>query len=43
VARTTYGVIGVKVWVFKGLYSELKEGEVESKAAGARPRARGRR
>ncbi len=43
VARTTYGVIGVKVWVFKGMYSELKEGEVESKAAGARPRARGRR
>lgn len=40
---TTYGVIGVKVWIYKGLYSELKEGEIESKAAGARPRARGRR
>ena len=40
---TTYGVIGVKVWVYKGMYSELKEGEVESRAAGARPRARGRR
>jgi small subunit ribosomal protein S3 len=40
---TTYGVIGVKVWVYKGMYAELKEGEVESRAAGARPRARGRR
>jgi len=42
-SRTTYGIIGVKVWVYKGMYSELKEGEIESKAAGARPRARGRR
>ncbi len=41
-AFTTYGVIGVKVWVFKGFYKQLKEEEVESKAAGARPRARGR-
>ncbi len=41
--RTTYGIIGVKVWIFKGMYEELKEGEVTSKAAGARPRARGRR
>lgn len=40
---TTYGVIGVKVWVYNGMYSEVKEGEIESKAAGARPRARGRR
>jgi small subunit ribosomal protein S3 len=40
---TTYGVIGVKVWVFKGFYNQLTESEVESKAAGARPRARGRR
>ncbi|MFP4144506.1 MAG: 30S ribosomal protein S3 [Phycisphaeraceae bacterium] len=40
---TTYGVIGVKVWVYKGMYSEVAEGEVESRAAGARPRARGRR
>jgi len=39
---TTYGSIGVKVWVYHGLYHELTEGEVESKAAGARPRARGR-
>lgn len=42
-SNTTYGVIGVKVWVFKGMYSEVSEAEVESKAAGARPRARGRR
>jgi small subunit ribosomal protein S3 len=40
---TTYGIIGVKVWIYKGLYSEIAEGEIESKAAGARPRARGRR
>lgn len=42
-AFTTYGAIGVKVWVYKGMYRELSEAEVESKAAGARPRARGRR
>jgi len=42
-SHTTYGIIGVKVWIFKGLYSEVVEGEIESKAAGARPRARGRR
>lgn len=41
-AFTTYGAIGVKVWVYKGMYREVAEGEVESKAAGARPRARGR-
>ncbi|MEX0776221.1 MAG: 30S ribosomal protein S3 [Phycisphaeraceae bacterium] len=40
---TTYGVIGVKVWVYKGMYKEVSEAEIESKAAGARPRARGRR
>lgn len=40
---TTYGVIGVKVWIYNGMYSEVQEGEIESKAAGARPRARGRR
>lgn len=42
-AQTTYGIIGVKVWVYNGPYKELAEGEIESKAAGARPRARGRR
>ena len=40
---TTYGVIGVKVWVYKGLYTEVSDADVESRAAGARPRARGRR
>ncbi len=40
---TTYGVIGVKVWIYKGFYNQVTEGDVESKAAGARPRARGRR
>ena len=42
-SQTSYGTIGVKVWVYKGMYNEVAEGEVESKAAGARPRARGRR
>ncbi|HZW08697.1 MAG TPA: 30S ribosomal protein S3 [Phycisphaerales bacterium] len=44
-AVTTYGVIGVKVWIYKGLYGEeiQREEEPESRAAGARPRARGRR
>ena len=42
-AQTTYGIIGVKVWVYNGPYKKLAEGEIESKAAGARPRARGRR
>lgn len=42
-SHTTYGTIGVKVWVYNGMYNELKEDEIESKAAGARPRARGRR
>ena len=41
-SHTNYGLIGVKVWVFKGLYEEIVEGEIESRAAGARPRARGR-
>ena len=41
-AQTTYGIIGVKVWVYNGPYKELAEGEIESQAAGARPRARGR-
>ncbi|MCC5828669.1 MAG: 30S ribosomal protein S3 [Phycisphaeraceae bacterium] len=42
-SRTTYGVIGVKVWIYKGMYTEKQEQEYESKAAGARARARGRR
>ncbi len=40
---TTYGAIGVKVWVYKGMYSEELSEENQSNAAGARPRARGRR
>lgn len=42
-AYTTYGTIGVKVWIYKGMYQQVTDAEVESKAAGARPRARGRR
>jgi len=39
---TTYGIIGVKVWIYKGPYSSEKE-ENQSTAAGAQARARGRR
>jgi small subunit ribosomal protein S3 len=39
---TTYGVIGVKVWVYKGMFNEGQD-ELDSKAAGAKARARGRR
>jgi small subunit ribosomal protein S3 len=41
-AMTTYGVIGVKAWVYKGLYTTERT-EEESDAAGGRARARGRR
>jgi len=40
---TTYGVIGVKVWVFKGLFTDHEEDQTQSTAAGGRARARGRR
>ena len=40
---TTYGAIGVKVWIYKGMFTEAQEDQTESKAAGARARARGRR
>src|SRR5687767_3594970 len=40
---TTYGTIGVKVWVFKGMFTDKEEDQIDSKAAGARARARGRR
>jgi small subunit ribosomal protein S3 len=43
IAKTTYGTIGVKVWIFKGMFTEDQDQEFESKAAGARARARGRR
>jgi len=42
-SRTTYGSIGVKVWVYKGMYTEAEDQEYESTAAGSRARARGRR
>jgi small subunit ribosomal protein S3 len=39
-AGTTYGIIGVKVWVFKGeVYSDREETEAEAKAAPARKRS----
>lgn len=40
---TTYGSIGVKVWIYKGLYSSETVDETASNAAGGRARARGRR
>jgi small subunit ribosomal protein S3 len=42
-AFTTYGVIGTKVWVYKGMFTDAEEEQIDSKAAGARARARGRR
>ena len=42
-AFTTYGTIGCKVWVYHGPYQKLAEDQLQSKAAGARPRARGRK
>ncbi len=42
-SRTKYGIIGVKVWVYKGMYEATTEGDEGSTAAGARGRARGRR
>ncbi|MBL8760908.1 MAG: 30S ribosomal protein S3 [Phycisphaerae bacterium] len=41
-ARTTYGVIGIKVWIYKGMYTTERT-EEESNAAGGRARARGRK
>ncbi len=41
-ARTTYGVIGVKCWIYKGEYTTERT-EEESNAAGGRARARGRK
>jgi small subunit ribosomal protein S3 len=42
-AMMSYGVIGIKVWIYKGMYAEGQEEEQQSNAAGARARARGRR
>ncbi len=41
-AHTTYGSIGVKVWLYKGMYTTDRT-EEESNAAGGRARARGRK
>lgn len=41
-AVTTYGVIGVKCWIYKGPYTTERT-EEESNAAGGRARARGRK
>jgi small subunit ribosomal protein S3 len=42
-AVMSYGVIGCQVWVYKGMYKQGEADEAESKAAGGRARARGRR
>ena len=42
-AFTTYGAIGVKVWIYKGMFDKAVTDEAESKAAGGKARARGRR
>ncbi len=44
-AIMSYGVIGVQVWIYKGLYGSeaAPTDEVQSTAAGGRARARGRR
>lgn len=40
---TTYGIIGIKVWIYKGMYKTGDQAEeYKSTAAGARARARGR-
>lgn len=41
-AFTTYGAIGVKVWIYKGMYTTEAD-ENTSNAAGGRARARGRK
>ncbi len=38
VARTTYGVIGVKVWIYKGMYGEESVDEEGKRAFGKRGR-----
>lgn len=42
-SQTSYGTIGVKVWVYKGMFTDAEEDQLDSRAAGARARARGRR
>ena len=39
--RTPYGVIGIKVWIYKGLYAELEAAAADAARSGARrPRRR---
>jgi len=40
--ETTYGVIGIKVWVYKGLFEQVED-DTTTNASGGRARARGRR
>jgi small subunit ribosomal protein S3 len=40
--ETTYGVIGIKVWVYKGMFEQVED-DTTTNAAGGRARARGRR
>ncbi len=42
-AVMSYGVIGCQAWVYRGMYKQGETDESESKAAGGRARARGRR
>ena len=42
-SKTTYGIIGVKVWIYKGMYTDADEDPATTRAAGGRARARGRR
>jgi len=42
-SHTSYGTIGVKVWIYKGMYTDSEDEQLDSNAAGARARARGRR
>ncbi len=41
-SNTSYGTVGVKVWVYKGMFTDAEEEQSDSRAAGARARARGR-
>lgn len=42
-AFMSYGAIGIQVWIYRGMYKQGETDEAESKAAGGRARARGRR
>ena len=41
-SHTTYGTIGVKVWVYKGMYADGDDDQTQSSAAGGRAPSRGR-